>query len=138
MQNAIRIVLVDDNTLFRHGLKKLLQNAPNLDVVGDAESAEEAIVLSNQLMPDVVVTDLVLGRMSGIELIRQLRRDEAKGPRVVAMSAHSEAASIAEAAAAGACAFVSKLVMTDEIVNAIRRTVSDERCSATATTGKGD
>ena len=132
---VIRVLLVDDNAMFGSGLGTLLDLEPGIAVIAHAADGDEAVRLAADLSPDVVVVDLWLPRTSGAEVIRRLRASGPDAPAVVAISAHAGVAAIAEAVAAGACAFVSKLVMTEEIVSAIRRSVADPACAGRGRAG---
>jgi len=79
MTNPIEILLVEDHQVVRHGLRLLIESQPNMRVVGEASSGEEAIDLLKTITPNLVVFDVSLPGMSGIELARQLQKDEDSG-----------------------------------------------------------
>src|SRR5215467_2529083 len=74
MNESITILIVDDHTVVRQGVRTLLDMHPDLHVVGEAESAEEAFPLVEELVPDVVLLDLLLPGVNGIEATRQIKR----------------------------------------------------------------
>ena len=84
---VIRVVVVDDHALHRDGTRQILQAHPDLQVVGDADSGEVALALVNQLRPDVVLLDIRLPGMNGIEVTRRLTRDHPE-VRVLMVSAY--------------------------------------------------
>ncbi|NTX63055.1 response regulator transcription factor [Myxococcus sp. CA051A] len=121
----IRIVLVDDHALVRQGLRGLLDLTPDLRVVGEAVDGEEALRKVAELNPDVVLMDVRMPRMTGLEALRELRR----GPvhrRVVLLTTFDEDAAIVEALRAGVQGFLLKDVSLEELADAIRRVHAGE------------
>lgn len=121
----IRLVLVDDHALVRQGLRGLLDLTPDLRVVGEAVDGEDALLKVEELNPDVVLMDVRMPRMTGLEALRELRR----GPvhrRVVLLTTFDEDAAIVEALRAGVQGFLLKDVSLDELADAIRRVHAGE------------
>ncbi|MBI4295862.1 MAG: response regulator transcription factor [Chloroflexi bacterium] len=116
---TISIVLVDDHPVVRYGVRALLQAESDLDIVGESGDGLEAIKLVGKLQPDVLVLDLMLGGMSGLEVTRQAIRNSPK-TGVVILSMHSSEAYVLEALQAGARAYVLKESTSSELVHAIR------------------
>jgi two-component system invasion response regulator UvrY len=117
---AARVLLVDDHKIVREGLRSLLESQPDVEVVGESVSGEEAIELTRQLEPDVVLMDVSLPHVSGIEATRRLT-EQVPSAKVIALSVH-EAADVASAMyAAGAVSYVSKAGPGDELLRAVRR-----------------
>jgi DNA-binding NarL/FixJ family response regulator len=114
----IRVLLVDDQTMFLEALCALLEHDERIDVVAKAETAAEAIELTRERRPDVVLVDLALPDLDGFELTRALRA-RADGPVVVAVSGLSHAEDIDRALEAGAAAFLFKGGLHDEVAEAI-------------------
>ena len=114
-----RILLVDDHPLMRKGLALTLSAESDLDVVGQAADAEEALSVIDKLKPDLVLIDISLPGMSGIELLKHLL---AINPDLLTLvvSRHDEALYAERAVRAGAKGYVMKLVAGDEIVQAVR------------------
>ena len=114
-----RILLVDDHPLMRKGLALTLSAESDLDVVGQAADAEEALSVIDKLKPDLVLIDISLPGMSGIELLKHLL---AMNPDLLTLvvSRHDEALYAERAVRAGAKGYVMKLVAGDEIVQAVR------------------
>ncbi|MFY2557762.1 response regulator [Corallococcus terminator] len=121
----IRLVLVDDHALVRQGLRGLLDLTLDLRVVGEAVDGEDALLKVAELNPDVVLMDVRMPRMTGLEALRELRR----GPvhrRVVLLTTFDEDAAIVEALRAGVQGFLLKDVSLDELADAIRRVHAGE------------
>lgn len=119
MQTTVRILLVDDLNLFRHGLKALLDAAPGMRVVGQASDAEHGARLAARLRPDVVVTDLLTPGGDGFALVSGLRAMSPPIPAVI-LTAQREAGYAAEAWRLGASGYVLKSGRAPELVRAIK------------------
>ena len=87
--NDIRIVLADDHKLFRDGMKKLLDQEPDISIVGEASDGEEAVRVVQEKKPDVLLFDINMPRMDGIQLVRELN-NLVKNLRYVAVSAYDD------------------------------------------------
>ena len=116
---VIRVVVVDDHALHRDGTRQILQAYPDLQVVGDAASGEVALALVNQLHPDVVLLDIRLPGMNGIEVARRLTRDHPE-VRVLMVSAYDEDEYVRGALEAGAAGYLRKTAPGKELVQAVR------------------
>lgn len=115
----IRVVVVDDHALLRDGTRSLLEAHPDLQVVGEAASGELALALVNKLHPDVVLMDISLPEMNGIEVTRRLTLDH-PDVRVLMVSANDEDVYIRSALEAGAVGYLSKTAPGEELVQAVR------------------
>jgi DNA-binding NarL/FixJ family response regulator len=118
----IRIVLADDHKIVRDGLKKLLEKHDELLVVGEAEDGRGSLRLVKDLKPDVVIMDVAMPDLNGIEATRQLTA-ERKDLRIVALSMHSERKFVTEMLKAGASAYLLKDCAFEELETAIRTVV---------------
>lgn len=118
MSLTTRILIVDDHPLMRKGLALSIEDEPNLEVVGQAADAEEALAMFSRLNPDMAVVDVSLPGMSGLELIKHLMAIK-PGLMVVVVSRHDEALYAERAVRAGARGYVMKLEAGDRIVEAI-------------------
>jgi two-component system, NarL family, response regulator LiaR len=114
-----RVVIANAQPIVRHGLRALLAEEDDLDVVGEAESGSAAVKLARQLRPDVVVIDLVMAELDGISATR-LIRTAAPGTQVVVMTGINENGPAIESIRAGACAYLPKEAGTDALLRAIR------------------
>lgn len=122
---AIRVLIVDDHQIVRDGLRSMLGKQMDIDVVGEAENGREALVRARELSPDVVVMDIGMRELNGIDATRQLLADSPR-IKVVALSMHSDRRYVSEMLAAGASGYLLKDSAFDELTQAIR-TVSEGR-----------
>jgi len=102
-----RILLVDDHELMREGLRSILEGEADVEIVGEASSGREAVVLSRTLAPDIVVMDVGMKDLNGIDATRQIRR-EFPAIQVIALSSHSDSRYVSAILDAGACGYVLK------------------------------
>jgi len=116
----IRVLLVDDHQLFRSSLRLRLEHEDGIVPVGEAGTAEQAIIRTHALQPDVVLLDLVLPRRSGSDIIPELLR-VSPVTKVVAVSAHAQPTTVRQAIAAGARGYVPKRASDVELIQAIRQ-----------------
>ena len=120
----MRVLLADDHRIVREGLRSLLQAQPDLEVVGEAPDGRQAVEMTVQLKPDVVVMDVAMPQLNGIEATRQIT-GKGPGAKVIALSMHSDRRFVAEALKAGASGYVLKDSAFEELVTAIRSVVAD-------------
>jgi len=116
---VIRVVVVDDHALHRDGTRQILEAHPDLQVVGEADCGEVALALVSQLRPDVVLMDIRLPGMNGIEVTRQLIHNH-PDMRVLMVSAYDEDEYVRGALEAGAVGYLSKTAPGKELVQAVR------------------
>ena len=116
---AIRVVVVDDHAVVRSGIKLLLDRHDDIEVVGEAGNAQDAVFRVRELAPDVILLDLVMPGESGIEVLPKLLK-EASGAKVLVLSMQDEPSYVREAFAAGASGYVLKEAADEEVVNAVR------------------
>ncbi len=119
MPTTIRVVIAEDHTLVREGTRQILEQAPDIEVVGEAARGDEAVALAEQLQPDVLLVDLRMPGLNGIEVARQVG-DGRGGPRVLLLSAYDDETYVAEALAAGAAGYLLKTTPGRELVEAVR------------------
>ncbi len=122
----ISVVLSDDHHIVRQGLRKLLEGQPEVRVIGEAADGAEAVRLVEQLRPDVLVVDIIMGGMNGIEVTRQVKRLWPK-TRVVVLSMHAEEEFVADALRAGARAYVLKDSVAGDLLLAVREAFAGRR-----------
>lgn len=116
---AIRVFLVDDHALVRTGFRLILGGEPDLEVVGEAETGEEALPQIRRLKPDVVLCDLNLPGISGLEVTERVVRGE-YGARVIVVSVLEDGPMPRRVLEAGACGYVGKACDAAELVRALR------------------
>jgi two-component system response regulator DevR len=124
--DKLRIVLVDDHEVVRLGLRTLLERQPDLIVVGEAETANEAVQAVESLAPDVVVLDIRLPGRSGVEACAEIKRRRPE-TKIVVLTSYAEDEVLLDAIAAGAEGYVLKQVGSDDLVQALRRVGRGER-----------
>lgn len=114
-----KIVLADDHGIIRAGIRNLLDQEQDLEVVGEASDGREVIRLNQELQPDVLVMDITMPNLNGIDATRQIigKNPEAK---IIALSMHSDHHFVAEMLQAGAAAYLLKDCVYDELVQAIQ------------------
>ena len=116
---SINVLLTDDHQVVRQGIRMVLDLDPELEVVGEASNGEEALRLAQRLKPDVVLMDLVMPVMDGVEATSEIRR-ELPDTEVVALTSVLEDASVAGAVKAGAIGYLLKNTGGDELRRAIK------------------
>jgi DNA-binding NarL/FixJ family response regulator len=123
---SIGVLLVDDHAIIREGLRSLLEKQPDMDVLADTDEGRKAVELVRELMPDVVIMDVTMAGLNGIEATR-LITNEFPEVRVVALSIHSQRRFIADMLSAGAAGYVLKECLFDELVQAIQTVAAGGR-----------
>ena len=116
---AIRVLLADNHRITRQGLRSLLERESNIEVVGEADDGREALELVHKLVPDVVIMDITMPNLNGVDATRQIVRQFPK-VKVIALSIHSSRAFVADMLKAGASGYVLKECTFDELVEAIQ------------------
>jgi DNA-binding NarL/FixJ family response regulator len=125
MSKKITVLLVDDHGLVRRGFRRMLEDEPDIEVVGEAGDGEESVKLARKLRPQVVVMDCALPGMNGLEATRQII-DESPETSVLMLSMHSESTWVRQAIEAGARGYVLKNAMDLELGPAIRKIAAGE------------
>ena len=115
----IRLVLADDHTILREGIRALLEDQPDMAVVGEAEDGRQAVQLTHDLRPNVVLMDIAMPLLNGLEATRQINRDHPE-IHVLVLTMHDNEEYIHEVLAAGASGYVLKQAAASELVAAIR------------------
>ena len=118
-KKKITVIIADDQTLFREGIKDLLENEKNVQVVAEASDGREALRLVKKLRPNVILLDIKLPHMDGIEAARQIHK-ECPTTNVLMLSSYEDEAHVMEAIQAGANGYLSKMLPAAELVNALK------------------
>jgi DNA-binding NarL/FixJ family response regulator len=122
----IRIILLDDHGIVREGIKRLLINQTDFEVIAECETPQLALALVAQYQPDFLITDLSLAKTSGFSVIEQLEHAPNK-PKIVVLSMHDNPALVVKATAMGANAYVTKALAAKELVDAMRAVIAGNR-----------
>jgi two-component system, NarL family, response regulator NreC len=129
----LTIVLADDHHVVRQGLRALLESALDCTVVGEAADGLAALELVKQLQPSVLVVDMVLPKLNGLDVIRRVRQ-AAPQTRIVVLSMHADEAYVREALRAGATGYILKESHADEFVQAVEQAAAGRRYLSTPLT----
>ncbi len=132
---TIRILLIDDHTLFRSGVRLLLQRQPDFEVVAEAGDGVEGLKRAQELKPDVVLLDLNLPGLSGLETLQLLTQD-LPNCAVIILTVSEEADELGQALRDGARGYLVKNIDADALVSAIRRAANGEAVIADSMTAK--
>ena len=135
MSTPVRILVVDDHTLFRRGLTALLARDASLQVVGDAADAGEAQRRAAELQPDLILLDNHLPGVNGVDALPALRQ-AAPAARVMMLTVSEDEADLAAALRGGACGYLLKTIEGDALVTAIHRAMGGASVVAEEMTGK--
>ena len=133
--NEIRLVLADDHAVVRSGTRELLEQEPDLKIVGEASNGEEAVRLAQELQPDVLVMDVRMPKMSGVEATRRIKADTSD-VKVLVLTAHDDDEYVFALLQAGANGYLLKTAEIEELVRAIRTVAAGQSALAPEVTGK--
>ena len=122
---TIRTIIADDHTIVREGIRSLLEKEADIEIIAEATDGRAALELTNQLAPDVIVIDLAMPNMGGIEAIQKIckKYDDVK---VVVLSMHSDKRFISRALKAGAKGYMLKDCAAEELIRAIRTVIANQ------------
>lgn len=133
--SVIRVLIIDDHTLFRSGIKLLLQRQEGFEVVGEAGDGLDGVKRAKQLQPDVVLLDLHMPGTSGLEAI-PLLREEVPQTQIIMLTVSEDAEDLLEALRAGARGYLLKNIETDFLLDSIRRAANGESVMSSQMAGK--
>ena len=125
MSDTISVLLVDDHSMVRQGVRAFLVTQPDITVVGEAGSGEEAVKLTEQTVPDVILMDLIMPNMDGVEATRRVKQVSPRS-QVVVLTSYHEDEHIFPALKAGALSYILKDVSAEELATAIRKAAIGE------------
>jgi two-component system NarL family response regulator len=117
--DKIRVVLADDHPITREGVKRILVKAPDIEVVGEAQNGEEALRLVNELSPDILLLDMEMPSMKGVEVAKKLKENKSS-VRILALSSYDEKQFIFGLLSAGASGYLTKEEVPTTIIEAVR------------------
>ena len=123
-KKRVKVLIADDQTLFREGIKDLLENEKMVEVVGEAVDGQDVIRQAKKLKPDVILMDIKLPQIDGISATRQIRK-ECPNTNVLILSSYEDEAHVMEAIQAGANGYLSKMLPASELVNALKAFAND-------------
>ena len=118
MRKKIKILLADDHRIVREGIRSLLEKSDELVVIAEAENGREAVQLARELCPDVILMDIAMPLLNGLEATHQIKRD-CPDVKVLALSVHDDEEYIRQMLASGAMGYITKYAATDELVQAV-------------------
>lgn len=118
-KKTVKVLIADDQTLFREGIKDVLMGEKWISVVGEAADGEEVVTLAKKLKPDVILMDIKLPKMDGITATRQIKKAE-PNINILMLSSFEDEAHVMDAVQAGANGYLSKMLPAAELVNSIR------------------
>ncbi|HMD81311.1 MAG TPA: response regulator transcription factor [Anaerolineales bacterium] len=125
MAESISVLLVDDHAMVRQGVRAFLETQSGVSVVGEAGSGDEAIQLAGQLIPDVILMDLIMPNMDGVEATRRVKQVSPRS-QIVVLTSYHEDEHIFPALKAGALSYILKDVSAEELASAVRKAAVGE------------
>ena len=123
-KKRVKVLIADDQTLFREGIKDLLENEKSIEVIGEAADGNEVVRLAKKLRPDVILMDIKLPHMDGVSATRLIRK-ELPDTNVLILSSYEDEAHVMESIQAGANGYLSKMLPAAELVNALKAFAND-------------
>lgn len=122
---SVKIFLADDHQIIREGLINLLKKQPDFEIIGEAEDGHAAVKKTKALKPDIVIMDIAMPGLNGIEATRQIKTEQPE-VKVIALSMHAEKRFVAEMLNAGASGYLLKTSAFEELVQAIQAVLLDK------------
>ena len=131
---AIKILLADDQTILREGLRSIIETEMHMTVIGQAENGRMAVEMAKKLKPDIIIMDISMPDMNGIDATRTLVADK-PGTKVIALSVHNDIGYVSEMMKAGASGYLLKDCALDELARAIKTVLNGKRYVSPDVTG---
>lgn len=125
MSDPITVMLVDDHAMVRQGVRAFFVTQPDISVVAEAASGEEAVTLAAQFVPDVILMDLIMPKMDGVEATRRIKHVSPRS-QVVVLTSYHEDENIFPALKAGALSYILKDLSAEELASAVRKAAVGE------------
>lgn len=119
MTDSIRVLIADDHAIVREGLRAVISGQPDLQLIAEATDGEQAVQLARTLQPDVIVLDLIMPRKSGVEAIREIRKENPQA-RILVLTSFAEEDQVLSAIRAGALGYLLKDSSPKELIEAVR------------------
>jgi DNA-binding NarL/FixJ family response regulator len=126
VMGSIRVLLADDHPVVRSGIRNLLEKAPGIQVIGEAGDGEEALLMAREMNPDVLLLDMEMPKVSGVEVAKELRAGGSP-VRVLVLSAYDDKQYILELLASGAAGYLTKEEAPETIIEAVRGVARGEQ-----------
>jgi len=123
-KKTVSVLIADDQTLFREGIKDLLEDESGITVVGEASNGPEVVAMAKKLRPNVILMDIKLPQLDGISATRIIRKD-CPQTNVIVLSSYEDEAHVTEAIQAGANGYLSKMLPASELVHALKTFTAD-------------
>lgn len=123
-KKTVTVLIADDQTLFREGIKDLLEDEKGITVVGEASNGPEVVAMAKKIKPDVILMDIKLPQMDGVSATRIIRK-ECPNTNVLILSSYEDEAHVTEAIQAGANGYLSKMLPASELVHALKTFTTD-------------
>jgi two-component system, NarL family, response regulator NreC len=131
---TIRVLLADDHRIMRDGLRALIERCDDMQVVAEAENGREALQMARKQQPDIVIMDISMPELNGIDAARQLLA-EVKGVKVIALSMHSDRRYVEGMLRAGGSGYLLKDRAADELINCIYAVRAGRNCLCSGIAG---
>jgi len=125
LSRKLRILLADDHAVVRQGFRRILESQPDMEIIGEAGNGREAVDLAEKLTPDLIVMDVAMPELNGIEATRRLKESSPR-TRVLALSMHKDAVYVREILRAGAQGYLLKDAIDADLVAAVRSVAKGE------------
>ncbi|MCD6309131.1 MAG: response regulator transcription factor, partial [Candidatus Eremiobacteraeota bacterium] len=133
-KEKIRVLIVDDHSMFREGLVSIITRTPNMEVIGEAESGEEAIKKAKNLLPDVILMDIQMPGIGGIEACRKIK-GIIPGVKIIMLTVADDVPSVFDSVKAGASGYVVKHASFEDLETAVWAAIKEEDGISTVATG---
>ncbi|RPI84240.1 MAG: DNA-binding response regulator [Chloroflexi bacterium] len=121
----VKVMIVDDHAVVRAGLRALIKGEPGMELVGEATNGEDALQIASQMQPDIIVLDLSLPGMDGIQITRIIKQEQPR-VRILILTVHEDAALLREALRAGASGYILKHAAENELISAIHSVLLED------------